>query len=85
MKGIPQLCTIHACENPSPLADDRYDNLNDAAAQHSILHNEAQHSIVHTEVLESGGGFQDRTGAAGAMTVTTKPQTLAKWRQDFVF
>ena len=76
MKGIPQLCTIQACENPSPLADDRYDNLNDAAAQHSI---------VHTEVLESGGGFQDRTGAAGAMTVTTKPQTLAKWRQDFVF
>ena len=47
MKGLPQLCTIHACENPSPLADDRYDNLNDAAAQHSILHNEAQHSIVH--------------------------------------
>jgi hypothetical protein len=62
MKGIPQLCTIHACENPSPHADARYDNLNDAAAQHSIMHNEA---------LESGGGFQDRTGAAGAMT--TKP------------
>jgi hypothetical protein len=36
MKGIPQLCTIHACENPSP-----HDNLNDAAAQHSIMHNEA--------------------------------------------
>ena len=27
MKGLPQLCTIHACENPSPLADDRHDNL----------------------------------------------------------
>ena len=49
MKGLPQLCTIHACENPSPLADDRYDNLNDAAAQHSIVHNEVLERAVKAE------------------------------------
>ena len=27
LKGIQQLCMIDACENPSPLADDRHDNL----------------------------------------------------------
>jgi hypothetical protein len=27
MKGIQQMCMIDACENPSPLADDRHDNL----------------------------------------------------------